>query len=84
MSDLDSDGLDSEIEKAWDIGCASIIPEKSRCRYENVYKIFNISFLKSFLLFFFTYRSRTVSRLLTDVLTLVTGKQSLLIRQQTR
>lgn len=40
MSDLDSDGLDSEIEKAWDIGCASIIPEKSRCRYENVYKIF--------------------------------------------
>lgn len=40
MSDAESDVVDNEIEQAWDIGCSSIIPEKSRFRYENTYKIF--------------------------------------------
>lgn len=35
----DSEG-NSEIENAWEIGCAAIIPEKSKDRYEKVYKMF--------------------------------------------
>lgn len=36
----DSEDDNSEIERAWDIGCSAIIPEKSKLRYENTYRIF--------------------------------------------
>uniref|UniRef100_A0A1Y1K2E4 Tyr recombinase domain-containing protein n=1 Tax=Photinus pyralis TaxID=7054 RepID=A0A1Y1K2E4_PHOPY len=35
-----NDSEDSEIENAWSIGCASIIPEKSKSRYEAAYGSF--------------------------------------------
>lgn len=31
---------ENEIEKAWEIGCSAVIPEKSKFRYERTYKIF--------------------------------------------
>lgn len=36
----DSESENSELEEAWKIGCSAIIPEKSKERYENTYKIF--------------------------------------------
>jgi hypothetical protein len=36
MSESDT----TDIEDAWNIGCSSVIPEKSRERYENTYKTF--------------------------------------------
>ncbi len=35
-----SNGIDQEIEMAWEEGCASVIPEKSKDRYQNTYQIF--------------------------------------------
>lgn len=39
-SDSDSDNLPNDLEEAWQEGCSAIIPEKSKVRYEQTYKIF--------------------------------------------
>jgi hypothetical protein len=40
MSDSSDSGKEIDIEEAWNVGRSTLIPEKSRERYENTYKIF--------------------------------------------
>lgn len=40
MGDSDSDNLPNDLEEAWQEGCSAIIPEKSKVRYEQTYKVF--------------------------------------------
>jgi hypothetical protein len=40
MSDSSDTDKEIDVEEAWNVGRSPLIPEKSRERYENTYKIF--------------------------------------------
>ena len=64
MSDSESENI--EVDQAWNLGCSSVVPEKSKERSENTYRIFknwlkeknaNISAVQKIVVAYFVQRN---------------------------